>query len=173
MKRSISKLVVFAASMFIGVGAIPENASAAAGGAGNGVWFLTFQDGSNSCTPISVQPQVSTCDLPWSFTQARTGIVQLHSDGTVGLLLPAIRGYSIGSGGDFQHPASLVLSDFAGKWSHEGINVGNGVGGSPIGDISLVLVSSMAVANWGAPVDRKSTRLNSSHVETSYAVFCL
>src|SRR5690349_23395845 len=26
---------------------------------------------------------------------------------------------------------------------------------------------------WGPPVDRKSTRLNSSHVEISYAVFCL
>src|SRR5204863_1334392 len=25
----------------------------------------------------------------------------------------------------------------------------------------------------GAPIDRKSTRLNSSHVEISYAVFCL
>src|SRR6266403_4880582 len=26
---------------------------------------------------------------------------------------------------------------------------------------------------WHAPLDRKSTRLNSSHVEISYAVFCL
>src|SRR5690349_22787885 len=26
---------------------------------------------------------------------------------------------------------------------------------------------------WRAPADRKSTRLNSSHVEISYAVFCL
>src|SRR5206468_11319196 len=26
---------------------------------------------------------------------------------------------------------------------------------------------------WGAPVDRKSTRLNSSHDQISYAVFCL
>src|SRR6266511_5361541 len=26
---------------------------------------------------------------------------------------------------------------------------------------------------WPAPVDRKSTRLNSSHVKISYAVFCL
>src|SRR5438067_2729928 len=28
-------------------------------------------------------------------------------------------------------------------------------------------------ADVGAPVDRKSTRLNSSHVSISYAVFCL
>src|SRR5438874_6142255 len=27
-------------------------------------------------------------------------------------------------------------------------------------------------ANWGKHIDRKSTRLNSSHVEISYAVFC-
>src|ERR1039457_7494937 len=26
---------------------------------------------------------------------------------------------------------------------------------------------------WGAPLDRKSTRLNSSHLVISYAVFCL
>src|SRR5690349_173668 len=29
------------------------------------------------------------------------------------------------------------------------------------------------VFNYGLPIDRKSTRLNSSHVEISYAVFCL
>src|SRR5690554_7568880 len=28
-------------------------------------------------------------------------------------------------------------------------------------------------ANWGVQTDRKSTRLNSSHVRISYAVFCL
>src|SRR5690625_5907770 len=28
-------------------------------------------------------------------------------------------------------------------------------------------------AEWGKPTDRKSTRLNSSHVASSYAVFCL
>src|SRR3989442_8338198 len=32
---------------------------------------------------------------------------------------------------------------------------------------------SHAVTNCGAPSDRKSTRLNSSHVRISYAVFCL
>src|SRR5690349_22394002 len=30
-----------------------------------------------------------------------------------------------------------------------------------------------AVEMWSYPIDRKSTRLNSSHVEISYAVFCL
>src|SRR5438874_6583763 len=34
--------------------------------------------------------------------------------------------------------------------------------------------SAANLGNWPAPVrDRKSTRLNSSHVEISYAVFCL
>src|SRR5690554_7765692 len=32
---------------------------------------------------------------------------------------------------------------------------------------------SLAMASTTAPVDRKSTRLNSSHVRISYAVFCL
>src|SRR2546426_2499404 len=31
----------------------------------------------------------------------------------------------------------------------------------------------MAVGNWGVIGDRKSTRLNSSHLVISYAVFCL
>src|SRR5690349_25094417 len=44
-------------------------------------------------------------------------------------------------------------------------------------DVLLVFVESYGrVAldgSWFAPQDRKSTRLNSSHVEISYAVFCL
>src|SRR3712207_8411271 len=34
-------------------------------------------------------------------------------------------------------------------------------------------VGVRAVGDGGAPVDRKSTRLNSSHANISYAVFCL
>src|SRR5690625_6543579 len=37
----------------------------------------------------------------------------------------------------------------------------------------VVLVSSGAIAEGMARLDRKSTRLNSSHVAISYAVFCL
>src|SRR5690349_22574619 len=33
--------------------------------------------------------------------------------------------------------------------------------------------ASRSFAPWAGHVDRKSTRLNSSHVEISYAVFCL
>src|SRR5699024_11595688 len=32
---------------------------------------------------------------------------------------------------------------------------------------------SAGFSRWGAQIDRKSTRLNSSHVSISYAVFCL
>src|SRR5690349_22836167 len=39
-------------------------------------------------------------------------------------------------------------------------------------DRLLPMVSSRHIARM-APKDRKSTRLNSSHVEISYAVFCL
>src|SRR5207302_7347564 len=48
------------------------------------------------------------------------------------------------------------------------------------GQVSLVVVAAVAVSWWllsrGRPWlagDRKSTRLNSSHVKISYAVFCL
>src|SRR5690349_22203523 len=36
-----------------------------------------------------------------------------------------------------------------------------------------VQTPSQAITPWELPQDRKSTRLNSSHVEISYAVFCL
>src|SRR5207249_5213642 len=55
------------------------------------------------------------------------------------------------------HSASANLS----------VNVGNPV-------VSVAIASPANNANHGiAHVDRKSTRLNSSHVSISYAVFCL
>src|SRR5438874_10458950 len=38
---------------------------------------------------------------------------------------------------------------------------------------SLVKLGVCSEAKWPYKIDRKSTRLNSSHVESSYAVFCL
>src|SRR5436309_8607137 len=35
------------------------------------------------------------------------------------------------------------------------------------------LAAGRGIAGGGRPLDRKSTRLNSSHVKISYAVFCL
>src|SRR5690606_40129702 len=50
--------------------------------------------------------------------------------------------------------------------------------GSPAGECVAPLLSPRGPRDPGgacatAPEDRKSTRLNSSHVKTSYAVFCL
>src|SRR5690606_39960303 len=42
------------------------------------------------------------------------------------------------------------------------------VGGGP-----MKTATTTETATTGTPPDRKSTRLNSSHVKTSYAVFCL
>src|SRR5699024_12338797 len=53
------------------------------------------------------------------------------------------------------------------------MNVGVAVGG---GNLVVVDLAEPVVGGDGAGVgeeDRKSTRLNSSHVSTSYAVFCL
>src|SRR5947208_5183826 len=43
---------------------------------------------------------------------------------------------------------------------------------SYLGDISI-FDSNGDIINWSRPLDRKSTRLNSSHQIISYAVFCL
>src|SRR5690606_42139861 len=37
----------------------------------------------------------------------------------------------------------------------------------------IVSVDADFLSSWGSTTDRKSTRLNSSHVKISYAVFCL
>src|SRR3712207_8750130 len=40
-------------------------------------------------------------------------------------------------------------------------------------DLRGIVFSYEAVREWEAKLDRKSTRLNSSHANISYAVFCL
>src|SRR5258707_7581464 len=40
----------------------------------------------------------------------------------------------------------------------------------PTEDVRTIMLSKIS---WGAVLDRKSTRLNSSHANISYAVFCL
>src|SRR5690606_41721112 len=49
---------------------------------------------------------------------------------------------------------------------------------APVGDVvfqSLLLTATAELRRWfrASLTDRKSTRLNSSHVKSSYAVFCL
>src|SRR5690606_40992920 len=44
---------------------------------------------------------------------------------------------------------------------------------APSDHLRSTLVSTSQVGHEGACIDRKSTRLNSSHVKISYAVFCL
>src|SRR5690349_23516720 len=45
----------------------------------------------------------------------------------------------------------------------------------PLEEFIPILLAAVigSVSFWGSNIDRKSTRLNSSHVEISYAVFCL
>src|SRR3712207_8331217 len=47
--------------------------------------------------------------------------------------------------------------------------------GQQLGAVSIreCLQRAADAIGWGAPGDRKSTRLNSSHANISYAVFCL
>src|SRR5690554_7564983 len=61
-------------------------------------------------------------------------------------------------------PADQSSDDSGRRWNYEGL-MKNVVGGTS--NITLII----GVKTHGA--DRKSTRLNSSHVRISYAVFCL
>src|SRR5690606_39417029 len=42
-----------------------------------------------------------------------------------------------------------------------------------LNDWKAILVGALGASAWALTTDRKSTRLNSSHVKISYAVFCL
>src|SRR5256885_12363891 len=54
-----------------------------------------------------------------------------------------------------------------------GAELGDPVGGA-LGALALAAgLQGLDVAVLGKPLDRKSTRLNSSHLVISYAVFCL
>src|SRR5690349_22901074 len=59
--------------------------------------------------------------------------------------------------------------------SDDGVDVGqHGTGHAPRHERAVRTVRTVGVAlGHDAQTDRKSTRLNSSHVEISYAVFCL
>src|SRR5438874_7677819 len=71
-------------------------------------------------------------------------------------------------------PAMHVIQG-ATKWTAEAMHVADRIGTVEAGRIADVIVVDadplVDIANL-RKVDRKSTRLNSSHVEISYAVFC-
>src|SRR5262245_63070171 len=75
-----------------------------------------------------------------------------------------------------QHYGALVT---AANWvgslqtRHRGTVVGNLCNASPAADTAPALLSYGASVVIAGPEDRKSTRLNSSHLGISYAVFCL
>src|SRR5256885_6844318 len=69
---------------------------------------------------------------------------------------------------DLSKPMVLVASpDLAGPYSHTALIV------VPMGDRHIGFILNRATESRLAILDRKSTRLNSSHLVISYAVFCL
>src|SRR5438034_7234518 len=56
-------------------------------------------------------------------------------------------------------------------WTDDGVVVGNAARGTLMSDAASAVYSAKRLM--GRDIDRKSTRLNSSHTVISYAVFCL
>src|SRR3712207_6248118 len=97
----------------------------------------------------------------------------------------------------FENPTNYGIVNRDGDTNAEGIGIGGGVGNAPDGydghvtfyvevpDVEAALAKAESLGGSrmmgpdqvpGGPViglDRKSTRLNSSHANISYAVFCL
>src|SRR3712207_8086245 len=65
---------------------------------------------------------------------------------------------------------NLVQVDFP---SNAGFPASFTASGRAAGDPSKTTISGVVLDNSNVPIDRKSTRLNSSHANISYAVFCL
>src|SRR5690606_41336028 len=68
-------------------------------------------------------------------------------------------------------PSGVRIGTLADALAHEADLVQQAFGSEADGGSTAAL--NLALASDGAFVDRKSTRLNSSHVKISYAVFCL
>src|SRR5437899_12473927 len=64
---------------------------------------------------------------------------------------------------------TLSLHDALPIW----VGARQGRGGQPMRSVRIRILATLLVLEPNASVDRKSTRLNSSHLGISYAVFCL
>src|SRR5437764_6238999 len=70
------------------------------------------------------------------------------------------------------HIPMVMLGTFILAFGWFGFNAGSSLAGTD-GRIGIIAVNTMLASAAGASIDRKSTRLNSSHRCISYAVFCL
>src|SRR3712207_8549024 len=66
---------------------------------------------------------------------------------------------------------TLDLVRVSGEWAHESFPSGHVV--FYVCFFGFLFFAAFALLPKGSTVDRKSTRLNSSHANISYAVFCL
>src|SRR5690606_39346750 len=89
-------------------------------------------------------------------------------DGQSALILPPLAPYHSGPAGMVYNPGT-ALSD---EWQDH-FFVAEFVGAAPRSGINAFTLKPKGASFELASEDRKSTRLNSSHVKISYAVFCL
>src|SRR3712207_7012657 len=69
----------------------------------------------------------------------------------------------------FRSPTPTVIADIVARALQEDLAGGDITSDATVGPE----VRALGIATTKAPLDRKSTRLNSSHANISYAVFCL
>src|SRR5262245_35147749 len=70
-------------------------------------------------------------------------------------------------------PAAVTVEEVAGGWLRELLGVPSSASVGFVTGCQMAHVTSLAAARAHLLQDRKSTRLNSSHLGISYAVFCL
>src|SRR3712207_8752044 len=109
------------------------------------------------------------------------GLFGIFTAGFVAMVLPKEKpsAASIRLGKDWHAPLGGVLICACGAFSLTGFpldDVWHRIFGQDVtlwGPTHLMLIGGAAMTLVGIAVDRKSTRLNSSHANISYAVFCL
>src|ERR1039458_1589431 len=79
-----------------------------------------------------------------------------------------------GNNGVLQNGASFASGEIGQAFTFDGVNDYVKIPRTPILDVGYqVTIDLWMKADLSSPIDRKSTRLNSSHLGISYAVFCL
>src|ERR1035438_5190686 len=119
-----------------------------------------------ACVTISCSVSAFAADLPVQAYKSPPVVTQVYN--WTGMYVGVNGGYGWGT----QDPLTL----FSNAFDRTAFNINGGMFGGTVGaqiQQGYVVLGIEGDLDWANIQDRKSTRLNSSHLGISYAVFCL
>src|SRR5688500_9864985 len=130
---------------------------------------------------MQVEPSKGTCIFAMAFQIEKGSFESTSLDG-LGFIVLGLTPEAMGKG---NWSVGVVVDDRATLEQRDAIvAIAGGSAGGPMAGVTGLVGKFLGVesapiqfnragANWSVTADRKSTRLNSSHLVISYAVFCL